>query len=102
MIALPAATAVIAALCAALVGWDALRRPSPERVTWAVAFLLFTAAAVCEVIGSATGWTPALARLAAQTFTPEPEAEDATNLKVPAGGWDRPAVAGAKPKQRTP
>lgn len=42
------------------------------------------------------------ARLAAQTFTPEPEAEDATNLKVPAGGWDRPAVAGAKPKQRTP
>jgi hypothetical protein len=63
VIALPAATAVIAALCAALVGWDALRRPSPERVTWAVAFLLFTAAAVCEVIGSATGWTPALARI---------------------------------------
>jgi localization factor PodJL len=42
------------------------------------------------------------ARLAAQTFTSEPESDDATNLKVPAGGWDRPAVAGAKAKQRTP
>jgi localization factor PodJL len=42
------------------------------------------------------------ARLAAQTFAPEPEPEDATNLRVPAGGWDRPAVAGAKSKPRTP
>jgi hypothetical protein len=63
VIALPAATALIAALCAAFVGWDALRRPSPERVIWAVAFLLFTAAAVCEVVGAAIGWTPALARV---------------------------------------
>src|SRR5215217_1852102 len=63
VIALPAAAAVIAALCAVFVGWDAAKRPSPERVTWAVAFLLFTAAAVCEVFGSATGWTPILARV---------------------------------------
>jgi uncharacterized membrane protein len=63
VIALPAATAVIAALCAAFVGWDALKRPSPERVIWAVAFLLFTAAAVCEVVGAAIGWSPALARI---------------------------------------
>jgi len=61
--ALPAATAVIAALCAAFVGWDALRRPSPERVIWAVAFMLFTAAAACEVVGAAAGWTPTLARV---------------------------------------
>lgn len=42
------------------------------------------------------------ARLAAQTFTAEPEPDEATNLKVPAGGWDRPAVANAKSKQRAP
>ena len=63
VIALPAATAVIAALCAAFVGRDALRRPSPERVIWAGAFLVFTIAAACEVIGSAIGWTPTLARV---------------------------------------
>jgi hypothetical protein len=63
VIALPAVTAVIAALCAAFVGWDALRRPSPERVIWAAAFLLFTAAAVCEVVGSVMGWTATLARV---------------------------------------
>ena len=63
VIAFPAATAVIAALCAAFVGWDALRRPSPERVSWAGAFLLFAAAAVCEVVGAVMGWTPTLARV---------------------------------------
>jgi hypothetical protein len=63
VIVFPAATAVIAALCAGFVGWDALKRPSPERLIWAGAFLLFTAAAVCEVIGSALGWSPTLARV---------------------------------------
>jgi hypothetical protein len=63
VIALPAAAAAMAALCAAFVGWDALRRPSPERVTWTAAFLLFTVAAACEVIGSAIGWSPTLARV---------------------------------------
>lgn len=63
MIALPAAAALIAAICAAIVGWDALRRPNPERVIWAGAFLLFMVAAACEVIGSAAGWSPSLARI---------------------------------------
>src|SRR5215207_9371502 len=63
VIALPAAAALIAAICAAIVGWDALRRPRPERVIWAGAFLLFMVAAACEVIGSASGWTPILARV---------------------------------------
>src|SRR5918998_3609284 len=63
VIALPATAALLAGLCAALIGWDSLRRPSPERVTWSVAFLMFTVAAACEVIGSAVGWTPALARV---------------------------------------
>ncbi len=63
MIALPAAAAVIAGLCAAFVGWDALRRPSPERVIWAGAFLIFAVASSCEVIGSTVGWNPTLARV---------------------------------------
>jgi uncharacterized membrane protein len=63
VIALPTAAAVIAAICAAIVGWDALSRPRPERAIWAAAFLLFMVAAACEVIGSATGWSPILARV---------------------------------------
>ena len=63
VIALPALAAVIAAICAAFVGWDALRRPRPERVSWTGAFLLFAIAAACEVIGSAIGWSPTLARV---------------------------------------
>src|SRR5918997_2348074 len=63
VIALPATAAVIASICAATVGWDALKQPRPERVIWAGAFLLFMVAATCEVIGSATGWSPILARV---------------------------------------
>jgi localization factor PodJL len=35
------------------------------------------------------------AKLAAQTFTAEPQPDEAVNVKVPAGGWDRPAAAAA-------
>jgi localization factor PodJL len=42
------------------------------------------------------------AKLAAQTFTAESQPEEATTVKSPAGGWDRPAAAPvaepAKPK----
>ena len=42
------------------------------------------------------------AKLAAQTFTPQREPDDATNLKTPPGGWDRATAAAqpAKPKPR--
>jgi localization factor PodJL len=42
------------------------------------------------------------ARLAVQTFSPEREPDDAINVKVPPGGWDRTATAAqpAKPKPR--
>jgi len=42
------------------------------------------------------------ARLAAQTFTPEREPDEAINVKSPPGGWDRTATAvqPAKPKPR--
>ncbi len=63
MIAFPAMAAVIALACAGVVGWDAVRRPRPERAIWAIAFLTFAMAASVEVIGAASGWTPALARL---------------------------------------
>ena len=40
----------------------------------------------------------AAARLAIQTFTPEPQPDDAINVASPAGGWDSaPAQAQAKP-----
>jgi hypothetical protein len=63
MIAFPAFAALIALICAAVVGRDALRRPKPERLTWAIAFLVFAIAAGAEVAGDAVGWSPALARL---------------------------------------
>jgi localization factor PodJL len=37
------------------------------------------------------------AKLAAQTFTVESQPEEATTVKAPAGGWDRPAAAAAAP-----
>jgi localization factor PodJL len=40
------------------------------------------------------------ARLAAQTFIPEREPEEATSLKVPPGGWDRGTAAAQPAKQR--
>src|SRR5215210_1784856 len=42
------------------------------------------------------------ARLAAQTWTASPQPEEATNVKIPAGGWDKPisALQPTKPKPR--
>ena len=62
MIAFPAFAAVVAALCAASLVWDAIQRPRPERITWAVAFIIFALAAASEVIGAMLGWSPFLAR----------------------------------------
>jgi localization factor PodJL len=43
----------------------------------------------------------AAARLAIQTFTPEPQPDDAVNVASPAGGWDSaPAPAPGKPATR--
>ncbi len=43
----------------------------------------------------------AAAKLAAQTFVPEPQPDEAINVKAPSGGWDRPAAAVAPPKPKT-
>lgn len=63
MIVFPLAATIVALACAAFSGFDALQRPRPERVIWTIAFLVFAAAAAAEVIGSALGWTPTLARV---------------------------------------
>ena len=39
----------------------------------------------------------AAAKLAIQTFTPEPQPDDAVNVAAPAGGWDSAPAASAKP-----
>ncbi len=63
MTAFPAFAALVAALCAASLVWDAIHRPRPERITWALAFIVFAVAAGSEVIGATLGWNPALARM---------------------------------------
>ncbi len=63
MIVFPLAAAVIAAVCAVMIGRDAARRPKPDKIAWLIAFALFAVAAGCEVVGSAAGWTPLLARV---------------------------------------
>jgi localization factor PodJL len=40
----------------------------------------------------------AAAKLAIQTFTPEPQPDDAINVATPAGGWDSAPVQAAAPK----
>jgi localization factor PodJL len=40
----------------------------------------------------------AAAKLAIQTFTPEPQPDDAINVAAPAGGWDAAPAAAAAPK----
>ena len=43
----------------------------------------------------------AAAKLAVQTWTAEPQPEEATTVKAPAGGWDKvPTAQPAKPKPR--
>ena len=40
------------------------------------------------------------AKLAVQNFTPEKEPDEASNLRVPAGGWDKVAATPVKPRHR--
>jgi localization factor PodJL len=42
----------------------------------------------------------AAAKLAIQTFTPEPQPDDAVNVAAPAGGWDTAPQGAAKPAAR--
>ncbi len=52
-----------------------------------------------DVAGRLDRSTLMAARLAAQTFTPEREPDEATALRVPPGGWDRTPAAAAQPSK---
>ena len=62
MIAFPLVSCILSFACAVVMARDAFGRPRPDKVIWAIAFLLFALAAGAEVIGSAFGWTALLAR----------------------------------------
>jgi hypothetical protein len=59
----PIISAVLAALCAVVIGRDALRRPRPDKIAWLVAFAMFALAAGADAWGRELGWSESLARL---------------------------------------
>ena len=63
VVVFPIISAVISALCAAVIARDAIARPRPDKVAWVVAFALFAVAAASEAIGSLGEWSPALVRV---------------------------------------
>jgi len=63
VVAFPLTSALISLACALVIARDALRRPRPDKVAWAVAFAIFTVAAGSEVAGSFWGWSASLARV---------------------------------------
>lgn len=63
MVVLPALVAALAFGCVIAIARDALRRLTPDRIAWMIAFALFGTGATAEVIGHASGWTETLARI---------------------------------------
>lgn len=63
VVVFPIISAVLAALCAVVVGRDALRRPRPDKRAWFIAFVMFALAAGADAYGRELGWTEPLARL---------------------------------------
>jgi hypothetical protein len=53
----------ISLMCAAVIGRDAIRRPRPDKVIWAIAFLMFALAAGADAAGRELGWSMWLAKL---------------------------------------
>lgn len=63
MVVLPLIAALVSLAFTMIVARDALRSPRPDKVSWAIAFAIFTVAAGAEVVGDLAGWTPTLARV---------------------------------------
>jgi hypothetical protein len=63
VVVFPILSALISALCAAVIARDAIAKPRPDKVAWVVAFALFAIAAASEAIGSLGEWSPALVRV---------------------------------------
>lgn len=63
MVALPILATLVSLAFTALILRDARRSPRPDKLSWAIAFAIFTVAAGAEVIGDLAGWSVALARV---------------------------------------
>lgn len=63
MVIFPLLCTGISLLCAWVLGRDAIRRPRPDKVIWAIAFLMFALAAGADAAGRELGWSSWLARL---------------------------------------
>lgn len=62
VVVFPIISAVLAALCACVIGRDALRRPRADKQAWFIAFTMFALAAGADAWGREFGWTEWLAR----------------------------------------
>jgi heme/copper-type cytochrome/quinol oxidase subunit 2 len=58
----PIFSALISALCAAVIARDAIQKPRPDKFAWSIAFAIFAVAAASEALGSINEWTPTLVR----------------------------------------
>ncbi|MGN6485129.1 MAG: hypothetical protein ACTHMX_12095 [Thermomicrobiales bacterium] len=63
MIIFPIACTVISLACAVVLARDARMRPRPDKIVWALAFLMFALAAGADAAGRSLGWSEPLARL---------------------------------------
>jgi len=63
VIAFPVLSSILSLLCAGVLARDARRRPRPDKVIWAIAFLMFALAAGGDAAGRSLGWAPWLARV---------------------------------------
>jgi hypothetical protein len=63
MVIFPIIATILALGCCLAVLRDNLARPKPAGLVWTLAFAIFGAAALVEVLGTLAGWTPILARV---------------------------------------
>lgn len=63
VIILPIFCSIISLACAIVMGRDAQRRPRPDKIVWALAFMMFALAAGTDAAGRSLGWNEVLARL---------------------------------------
>lgn len=63
MVVFPIAAFLVSLACAVVIALDAVRKPRPDKVSWAVAFGLFVVGAGAQVLGDLAGWTPILVRV---------------------------------------
>ena len=63
MLALPLLAAIISLIFTVAILQDARRAPRPDKISWAIAFAIFTIAAGTEALGDVIGWSAPLARV---------------------------------------